>query len=140
MTKYLTAAKLGILPEERKALVAFVTKAAEGQIVALNGRKHYYDQRDVEMSFDYEEHTCGTEGCIAGYVFAHAKYIQKKRTLRAARSASDYINASWKEDYLKNIPDVPFLYNLYREGDRRTLNKARGVVRRALTTGKVSWR
>lgn len=137
--KYLTAEKLGILPAERKALIAFVEAPALGRIVAVNGKAHYYDQSEVQDTWVAERNECGTAGCVAGFVFAHARHVQKLRTLRGGRSAQAYINASFADDKDFN-PKTPLLNDLYEDGDStRSLAEARAVVKRALTTGKVRW-
>lgn len=145
--KYLTSKQLGILPEERKALIAFATAPALGRLVAVNGQAHYYDQGDVDDKDIAKEHECGTAGCVAGYVFAHARVVQKRRTLRGATTPYDYIEAAWATDETRDeygwkpgVARVPVLANLYGESGERTLKEARKVVTKMLQTGKVVWR
>ena len=123
--------------------------------ISVNGHAHYYDQDSAEDEKRAEENECGTAGCIAGFVFAHARHVQKKRTLRGARAARDYIRHAAciiPPGYDQNgvrvtegcddeVPEgaVPILYHLYREGGDTKLAEARKVVERMLRTGKVVW-
>lgn len=152
LTAYLTAKQLGILPEERKGLIAFVETPSLGRTLAVNGKAHLYDQGDIDNEEKAEENECGTAGCIAGFVFAHVRHVQKIKTLRSARNASDYIDAAcedkgqfegddsdeadwnWVEKHI-----APLLADLYSEGGDRTLVEAKKVVSKALRTGKVAW-
>jgi hypothetical protein len=142
-TKYLTAAKLGILPEERAALIAFVESPTYGRVVVVNGKGHLYDQGAVEDPDEAKRHECGTAGCVAGYVFAHARHVQGVKRLRGARDADGYIDTAWNtvEDQRTGDekPVVPLLHALYGEGNERKLGEARKVVAKALRTGKVKW-
>lgn len=144
MAKYLTAKQLGILPEERKALIAFCTAPTLGRIVALNGHAHYYDQEVAET--EASEHECGTAGCVAGFVLAHARIVQRKHSLRGERNAESYLERAVATDapedewWNEGKPLVPVLYDLYTEDDPRTLSEARSVVAKMLRTGKVKWR
>lgn len=109
MPKYRTAAQLGILPEERKALIAFVNAPALGRTIALNGHAHYYDQGEAQNYTEAEENHCGTAGCVAGFVFAHARVVQGKRTLRQARDAEapgDWIIKGVKGEFYPCKPDI----------------------------------
>jgi hypothetical protein len=148
MPKYLTASQLGILPEERKALIAFATAPALGRTISVNGHVHYYDQGDYNDEEAAEYNECGTAGCVAGFVFAHARHVQKKRTLRGQRSVEDYFYSAteykgqaeddvWTGTY---DPLVPLLRELYSESNSdQKLVHARKVVKRMLRTGKVNW-
>lgn len=142
MTKYLTAKQLGILPEERAALIDFVKAPALGRTIALNGRAHYYDQSNVDMPDTAKESDCGTAGCVAGYVFAHARRVQKKRTLRGADSARTYIGAAQGDYDITTGTEGPstLFSELYGEGGDRKLPEAKRVVDKMLRTGKVLWR
>lgn len=131
--RYLTAKALGILSEERTALIAF-TKAdmpADDKVV-LNGHVHYYNQCYVEDKGIARDQECGTAGCVAGYVFEHIRVVQGQHYARNRRNASDYISAAV-------YSDSHLLSDLYRRGDTTTLVTARKVVRRALRTGTVDW-
>lgn len=152
MTKYKTAKQLGILPEERTALIAFASAPALGRTIALNGRAHYYDQGHAQDGEQAEENHCGTAGCVAGFVFAHARYVQGKRKLRGATNADDYISAAGdiahhsvpdeicaRPDDKNWKPTVPLLYELYSEGSERKLPEAQRVVAGMLRTGRVRW-
>lgn len=137
--KYLTAAELGILPAERKALIAFVEAPALGRIVSVNGKAHYYNQGQVDIPNTAAEHECGTAGCVAGFVFAHARHVQKLKLLRGASGARGYAEAAWEVDADDN-PVCPLLSDIYAQGNNEiALAKARKVVAHALTTGKVKW-
>lgn len=142
MAKYLTAAKLGILPEERKALIAFVDARTLGRIIEVNGHAHYYDQGHAANEWQAVENECGTAGCVAGFVFAHAKAVQGKRKLRGEDTAACYINAATDQaydEYHNCEPVCPLLSDLYTEGQDHKLAEARKVVYKALRTGRVEW-
>lgn len=131
--RYLTAKALGILPEERTALIAFTKARTLGDSkVALNGHVHYYNQCYVEDEAVAEEKECGTAGCVAGYVFEHIHVVQRQRYVRNRISADGYISAAVYSD--SNL-----LNDLYRRGDTTTLVVARKVVRTMLRTGVVDW-
>lgn len=138
MTKYLTAKQIGILPEERKALVAFVKARHSENKMRLNGGTHYYDQSFVDDPGAASEHGCGTAGCIAGYVFAHARRVQGKRSLRGARTVDSYINKAWDEDANGNFL-IPALGRLYVNGSHHLVPEAKRVVKKMLRTGKADW-
>jgi hypothetical protein len=144
MAKYLTADQLNILPEERKALIAFANATTLGRIVSLNGKAHYYDQGVADAPEVAEENHCGTAGCVAGFVFAHARVIQGKRSLRGQRSADEYIEAAFEHVENKGgelTPVAPLLDELYGESySGWTLPDAQRVVGNMLRTGKVKWR
>lgn len=137
--KYLTAEKLGILPEERTALIAFVTAPSLGCIIAVNGHAHYYDQATVDNKETAGVTDCGTAGCVAGFVFAHAQVVQKKRTLRREKSPQSYIDQACSKDWAAGRYESPLLHSLYREGKHWKLAQAKKVVDRALRTGNVVW-
>lgn len=146
---YLTAAKLGILPEERTALIAFIEAPALGRIISVNGHAHFYDQGSVDIQSKAEENECGTAGCVAGYVFAHAKYVQGLKKVRDARSSDGYINAAWgliaiKYDEYGDVLEegravAPLLKALYEESGDMKLDSARKVVDHMLRKGEVDW-
>lgn len=126
-----TAKGLGILPKELKALKAFVTAPALGRTVSVNGHAHYYKQNKIEIEYLAEENECGTAGCVAGFVFAHAKHVQGVRRLRGSRSATGYYNQAM---------DTVILRDLYGQtGGTHKLATARKVVTKMLATGKVHW-
>lgn len=139
-----TAAQLGILPEERKALIAFVEAPALGRVVSVNGHAHYYDQAHSSNQEQAETNECGTAGCVAGFIFAHARAVQGKRTLRGARNAQDYLDAACESE-LGDIydwdekPIAPLLNELFRHGEDEKLAYAKKVVVKALKTGRVDW-
>lgn len=138
---YLTAKQLGIFPEERKALIAFVKAPSMGRVIEVDGKLHYYDQSEVDDEFVALKNECGTAGCVAGYVFAHAKSVQKLKKLRGVKSVSSYIDAaaSFSNGSIDEL-ESPFLTALYEQGDGSiTLTKAKIVVDKALKTGKVKW-
>ena len=145
MAKFLTASKLGILPEERKALIAFIKSPALGRTVSVNGHAHFYAQGYVNDEGTAEDNECGTAGCVAGFVFAHAKHVQGKSRLRGARSPGGYIDNACAEKLFDDedggvsIPKVPVLSDLYRESYDYKLTDARKVVAKFLTSGKVVW-
>src|SRR5208282_5384561 len=106
---------------------------------------HYYDQVQIDEPETAKEHGCGTAGCVAGYVFAHVKYVQKKRMLRGASTAHRYIRYyidPWGKideetgDYVVNRV---LLNHLYSDGSPRSLDVARRVVDNMLRTGNVTW-
>lgn len=132
-TKYLTADQLGILPEERKALIAFLVAPSYGRVVIVNGKAHYYDQETASDPSVAKKHECGTAGCVAGYVFAHARNVQGLKRLRGAAGAQSYIDKAFDQN------TGGLLDHLYEEQHERTLKEARAVVERALRTGKVRW-
>lgn len=149
MTTYKTAKELGILPEERRALIAFCKSPALGRAVALNGRSHYYRQDMVSDQDEAKQHGCGTAGCVAGYVFAHIRNVQGFKSVRGARTAEAYIERAagsmdpWDDERGCCVVNktIPFLHGIYSEGDDEwTLGDARRVVGRALKTGVVTWR
>lgn len=137
--KYLTAEKLGILPEERTALIAFVTAPSLGCIIAVNGHAHYYDQATVDSKETAGMSDCGTAGCVAGFVIAHAQVVQKKRYLRNAKRPQSYIDEACSKDWATDRYKAPLLHSLYREARRQKLAQAKKVVDRALRTGNVVW-
>jgi hypothetical protein len=128
--KYLSSKELGILPEERKALIAFVKSPFEGNIIEVNGSSHFYDQRYTESFAE----GCKTAGCVAGYVFAHVRKVQKKNKLRGAKCA-------WQYFYEAALPagKGDILEGIYSQNERVSLSKAIKVVKKALKTGKVDW-
>jgi hypothetical protein len=144
MSKFKTAAQLGILPAERKAFIAFLKAPAEGRKVAVNGKTHYYDQSFVSDRDTAKAHGCGTAGCVAGFVHAHARHVQGLSSLRGARTADNYMAAACADEYPKDdwwpVPKYPLLDALYSEGEDRTLTETRSVVRKMLRTGRVKWR
>lgn len=138
-SKYKTAAQLGILPEERTALIAFVDAPALGRTIAVNGHAHYYDQGRVDSEELAEANECGTAGCVAGFVFAHVRRVQGKRSLRGARDAELYINRATDYDYEADGPTVPFLEEIFSQGEPQKLSHTKKVVDKALRTGHVDW-
>ena len=127
---YLSAKQLGILPEERKALIAFVNAPALGNNIAMNGHAHHYNQGTAESDDLAEKNECGTAGCVAGFVFAHATVIQGLRSLHGQVTADGYMNS---------CGDI--LDGLYCEGNQDIrLALARRVVDHMLKTGEVDWR
>ena len=142
---YLTAKQLGILPEERTALIAFTKADHIGNAMRLNGHAHYYDQTN---SNNGAQNGCGTSGCVAGYVFAYARHVGKKKTLRGATGPNGYISVAWgstsgeyseEGSYMDDKPISPFLYSLYSEGEEKDVAHAQKVVDKALRTNKVKW-
>lgn len=145
MPKYMTAAQLNILPAERKALIAFVQAPALGRIVSVNGKAHYYDQGHASDDEQAKVNECGTAGCVAGFVFAHALHVQGLRSLRKMRSADDYIGEACDERYdeetLEYEPVSELLTDLFSEGSsNRSLAEAKAVVDKMLRTGEVKWK
>lgn len=137
---YKTAKQLGILPEERKALIAFVKAPFLGRTIEVNGHAHYYDQNGADNPSEAEENECGTAGCVAGYVYAHAKIVQKVRRLRGCKNADEYIGCATEYHDQDEEPVAPVLYHLYIEGGDHKLAEARRVVDKMLRTGRVEWR
>tara|TARA_R110000868_G_scaffold158980_2_gene387418 strand:+ start:1079 stop:1513 length:435 start_codon:yes stop_codon:yes gene_type:complete len=144
MAKYKTAKQLGILPEEHKALVAFVKAPVLGRTISVNGHAHYYDQELTNDRYTAKENECGTAGCVAGFVLAHVQNVQKKRKLRGYSTPWNYIEAAWhapwNEKTYKHEPVCPILYDLYSEVDEHKLAEARRVVDKMLKTGRVDWK
>ena len=147
---YRSAKHLGILPEEREALIAFVKAPALGRIVSVNGHAHYYDQEHASDKDQAKENECGTAGCVAGFVFAHVSTVQGKRHLRGARNADQYIDKATHTDKTDSIadyywedddgkPDIPVLHELYTMGGEWKLSTTRRVVDGLLRLGKVRW-
>ena len=141
--KYKSAKELQILPEEHKALIAFVKAPDLGRIVEVNGHAHFYDQSYADDDSTAKLAECGTAGCVAGFVFAHVKTVQKKRRLRGTVSADGYIEAACDDnyDYLehKYTHIAPLLQRLYRMAAPYKLSTAKKVVETLLRHGKVSW-
>lgn len=136
--KYKTADELGILPEERTALIAFVEAPALGRVISVNGKSHYYAQSYVADESVAQIHECGTAGCVAGFVFAHIRYVQKKRSVRHSADAEDYANAA-SSIFMGEVDKRGVLEELFEEGQPCRLKDARKVVQHALRTGKVDW-
>ena len=131
--EYLSAKALDILPEERKALIAFVAAPSLGRNIALNGHAHHYNQGDVDDPCAARENECGTAGCVAGFVFAHATIVQGLRSLRDETCADGYLQSS-------HFWDCHMLDNLYGEGNTEIpLAHAKKVVDQMLKTGEVDW-
>ncbi len=131
--KFMTAKQLGIMPAERKALIAFVEAKSAGPFMETKeGALHLYDQSEVDDDFRACEHSCGTAGCIAGFNFAHMTETQGVPRPRAATDAFEYIDNAGEAS--------PFFQELYWEGNGKTVAQAQRVVRKALQTGKVRWR
>lgn len=130
--QYLTAKQLGILPEERKALIAFAEAPRHDRIMALNGHSHYYNQLYLTGPERATAEHCGTAGCIAGYVFAHAKNVQNQATLRGSHFVHGYL------DNVGTASDM--LCRLYSDVQpSRTVPEAQRVVKTMLRTGKAQW-
>lgn len=135
MTKapYITADGLGITTAEHTALVAFATaEPIDGNIIPLNGHRHYYIQRVVADYSAAADHDCGSAGCVAGYVFEHIIRIQRRERPRAALSAQGYIAHAVSENMM--------LDRLYRFNQYVPFEQARVVVDHMLRTGSVEWR
>jgi hypothetical protein len=134
--KYRTSAQLGILPEERKALIAFVQAPAQGGVITVDGHKHFYAQHTVQSWAAAKATGCRTAGCVAGFVWEHVTRVQRCKTLRGRYEALDYFCVCVRHE---PAPAV-FLADLYSDANWAiSLVQARQVVDRALRTGKVKW-
>jgi hypothetical protein len=146
---FMTAKALGIMPEERKALIAFIKAPHLGNNIALNGKAHHYNQSYVDNEDHAEDSGCGTAGCVAGYVFWHAKIVQKLRKLRNTNNPDAYIEIVWSENKFwsedneiaseKNPMYCEPLQALYDEGEEHAVEETKKVVDKFLRTGKVCW-
>ena len=143
MAKYKTAKQLEMLPAERKALIAFVRQPTLGRIVSVNGHAHYYDQSTIDSPNTARNTECGTAGCVAGFVFAHARHVQHLKKLRNSAKASTYISHACLTKYNPETGDEPYvaplLAELYGESGDYKLEVARKVVKGLLQKGKVVW-
>jgi len=130
---YLTAKQLDITIPEYRGLVAFVKSRFndEKKTISLNGVKHYYDQSYIESREDAEEHNCKTAGCVAGYVYAHARFIQKKRDVLGRKSAESYYSFAAR--------NFGVLRDLYTEYSHYNVSETKRVVEHLLRTGEVDW-
>lgn len=129
---YKTADELGVTTEEHTALIAFATaEPIDGDIIPLNGRRHFYIQRFISDYVAAQNHDCGSAGCVAGYVFEHITHIQHGIRPRGALGAQGYIAHAVSENMM--------LDDLYRFNRYVPFEQARLVVDHMLRTGGVNW-
>lgn len=139
---YMSAKQRGITDVERKALIDFVNAPTLGQNIALNGHAHHYNQSVVDEKEQAHRNHCGTSGCVAGYVFTHAKIVQKAKKLRGAQDAKGYIHAAVNGSIHGWVPNPEYnsvLEDLYTEGSLWKVTTTQKVVDHMLRTGKVRW-
>ncbi len=142
-TKYLSASKLGITPEERTALLK--VKRFLKIIPAVkdyNSRSdHQLDEVEkpaasrFNMNREVAAYDCGTACCIGGWMYLQMKGVPLKETVQVplaiAKGARRYVD--------DRGPMGRLFYPEKVDYDSITPQRAAKEIERFLTTGKVTW-